>query len=81
MNARNAGKQYVGQIIRLKDRAEEHLLQHEISTITDRTPTTGQRRNNPTTYCCGDKMDPKPTNLETECGLNSILIDPHYRKR
>ena len=42
------------------------LLQHEISTITDRTPTNGQRRNNPTTYCCGNKMDLKPTNLETK---------------
>ena len=55
-------KQYVGQTIRsLKDRAEDHL-----NPTRNRTPTTGQRRNNLTTYCCGNKMDLKPTNLETE---------------
>ena len=49
-------KQYVGQTIRrLKYWAEEHLnptrnlttaqlFQHETPTVTDRTPTTGQRK-------------------------------------
>jgi len=42
------------------------LIQHEIPTITDCTPTIGQRKNNLTTYSCWNKMDLKPTHIETE---------------